>query len=127
MTAVRGLVGVYNGDGGIRGELAYAWGKLRGTAECALCDITHRGIRTNPQWKDVVCELSVPFEVVHRDEQAAEIARAIGDNTPAVVAATDDGYRLVMGPAEFAGVDGDAAEFVRMLRKRTAEAGLVWA
>jgi hypothetical protein len=126
VTVVRGLVGVYNGDGGIRGELAYALGKLRGTAECALCDITHRGIRTNPRWKDVVCELAVPFELVHRDERTAGVAQVTGDHTPAVVAATDDGHRLVMGPADFAGVDGDAAEFVRVLRWRVAEAGLAW-
>ncbi len=127
MTVVRGLVGVYNGDGGIRGELAYALGKLRGTAECALCDITHRGIRANPEWKDLVCEFGVPFDLVHRNERAAEVAQLTGDNTPAVVAATDDGYRLVMGPADFVGVETDAAEFVRMLRKQVTKAGLHWA
>ncbi|MBL1102033.1 hypothetical protein [Streptomyces coffeae] len=127
MTVVRGLVGVFNGDGGVRGELAYALGKLRGTAECALCDITHRGIRTNAEWKDVVCELAVPFDLVHRNERSAEVARLTGDETPAVVAATDEGYRLVMGPADFAGVDGAAVEFVRVLRERVAKGGLRWA
>lgn len=127
MSTIRGLVGVYNGDGGIRGELAYALGKLRGTTECALCDITHRGIKTNPDWNDVACDLSVPFEMVHRNERSTEVANAVGDNTPAVVAATDDGYRLIMGPTDFAGVDGDAVEFVQVLRKRVAEAGLTWA
>ncbi|WP_063045206.1 MULTISPECIES: hypothetical protein [Nocardia] len=127
MTVVRGLVGIFNGDGGIRGELAYALGKLRGTAECALCDITHRGIRTNPQWKDVMCKLAVPFELVHRDERSAEIAQLTAEATPALVAATDDGHHLIMGPADFAGVDGEAAEFVRVLRKRVTEAGLRWA
>ncbi len=127
MTVVRGLVGVYNGDGGIRGELAYALGKLRGTAECALCDITHRGIQANPEWKDLVCELAVPFDLVHRNERSAEVAQLTGDNTPAVVAATDDGYRLVMDPADFAGVETDAAEFVRALREQVTKAGLRWA
>lgn len=127
MTVVRGLVGVYNGDGGVRGELAYVLGKLAGTTECALCDITHRGIRAHPDWKDVICELAVPFDLVHRNERTAEVTQLTGDNTPAVVAATDDGYRPVMGPADFAGVDTDAAEFVRVLRERVAQAGLAWA
>jgi len=72
-------------------------------------------------------ELAVPFDLVHRNERPAEVARLTGDDTPAVVAATDEGYRLVMGPADFAGVDGAAAEFVRVLRERVAEAGLRWA
>ena len=41
--AVKKAYGVYHADGGIIGELAYVWGKIRGTAHCALCDITHRG------------------------------------------------------------------------------------
>lgn len=127
MAVVRGLIGVYNGDGGIRGELAYMLGKLRGTTECALCDITHRGIRSNPEWKDVVCELAVPFDLVHRNERTAEVAQLTGDDTPAVVAATGDGYRLVMHPGDFAGTETSAAEFVRVLRERVAEAGLTWA
>ena len=35
------LVGVYHADGSLLGELRYIWGKLRGTAHCTLCDITH--------------------------------------------------------------------------------------
>ena len=35
------LVGVYHADGGLLGELRYAYGKVRGTAHCSLCDITH--------------------------------------------------------------------------------------
>ena len=31
----------YNADGGIVGEVRYVIGHLLGTAECALCDITH--------------------------------------------------------------------------------------
>jgi len=127
MTVVRGLVGVYNGDGGVRGELAYVLGKLRGTTECALCEITHRGLRSNPEWKDVVCNLAVPFDLVHRNERTAEVAQLTGDATPAVVAVTGDGHRLVMGPNDFAGTGTDAATFVRVLRERVSEAGLAWA
>ena len=35
------LIGIYNAKGSIAGELAYLFGKLRGTAQCALCDISH--------------------------------------------------------------------------------------
>ena len=37
----RRLVGVYNANGGIVGELSYVLGKVKGSAHCALCDISH--------------------------------------------------------------------------------------
>ncbi|MCS3790020.1 hypothetical protein HNP11_004219 [Tsukamurella ocularis] len=123
---IRELIGVFNGDGGVRGELAYALGKLRGTAECALCDLTHRGVRTNPEWKNVVCDLAIPFDLVHRNERSAAIAAITGERTPAVVAVTDDGERVIMWPDDFVGVAGDAGEFVRVLRERVAQAGLAF-
>jgi hypothetical protein len=39
------LIGVYNAEGSLRGELAYLLGKLTGRAHCALCDITHGALR----------------------------------------------------------------------------------
>jgi hypothetical protein len=38
---VEELLGVYDADGGVRGELAYVWGRWRGGVHCSLCDITH--------------------------------------------------------------------------------------
>ena len=38
------LYGIYNADDGIMGELAYVWGKIRGTAHCALCDESNSGL-----------------------------------------------------------------------------------
>ncbi|MBB4854048.1 hypothetical protein HNP40_001428 [Mycobacteroides chelonae] len=121
-----GFVGVYNGDGGVRGNLAWALGKLQGTASCALCDITHRGVRTNPQWKDLACTLGVPIELVHRNERSAQIAQLTGDRTPAVVAQTVQGYQVVMGPEDFTGASGDAVAFIDALRQACADKDLVW-
>ena len=35
------LVGIFDADGGLRGELRYVIDKLAGRGHCALCDITH--------------------------------------------------------------------------------------
>ncbi|MBN7557983.1 hypothetical protein [Mycobacteroides abscessus] len=121
-----GFVGVYNGNGGVRGELAWALGKLRGAASCALCDITHRGIRTNPRWQDLACTLGAPIDLVHRNKRSAEIARLTGDRTPAIVAQSTEGNRVVMGPEDFSGVAGDAQEFIRILRQACISKGLIW-
>jgi hypothetical protein len=63
-----GLVGVYNADGGLFGELRYVLGHLRGTAACALCDITHGRLRRKPAFDAAVRRLDVPFVVKHRNE-----------------------------------------------------------
>lgn len=34
------LIGVYDARGSLLGEVAYLWGKVRGTRHCSLCDIT---------------------------------------------------------------------------------------
>ncbi|BBX98563.1 hypothetical protein [Mycobacterium lacus] len=120
------FIGVFNGDGGVRGELAYVFSKLRGTTSCALCDITHRGLRANPQWKDVTCALGVPFDLVHRNERSADVARLTGDLTPAVLAQTNDGHQMLMGPNDFAGVSGDAGDFIQALRRACIDRDVSW-
>ena len=47
------LVGVYDADGGIRGEVSYVVGHLLHRRECALCDITHTW-RRKPAWDAMV-------------------------------------------------------------------------
>ena len=68
LSQVTELVGVYDADGGLLGEAAYVWGKLRGTRHCSLCDITHSPWRRKPAWDAMAGELSVPIGLVHRNE-----------------------------------------------------------
>lgn len=111
---------VYNADAGVRGELAYAWGKLRG-AHCALCDISHSTIRRRSGFDDLTCSLGVPVEVLHRNEQTAELARVTAGIEPVVVAHTTDGLEVLMGAAELDRCGGDVEAFGDALRLRLAE------
>ncbi len=45
------LVGVYNADGDILGELAYVFKKAIGKTKCGLCDLTHGGVTMKDAWK----------------------------------------------------------------------------
>jgi hypothetical protein len=83
---VEGLVGIYRADGGLRGELTYLVGKLRGTSHCALCDVTHSTVRRKPGWDSMVSRLGVPFELLHLNERSAHIVAAAGDRSPIVLA-----------------------------------------
>ena len=41
MNRIKSVVGVYNSDGGIIGELTYVAKKIMGKTKCDLCSLTH--------------------------------------------------------------------------------------
>ncbi|MEH0936485.1 hypothetical protein [Micromonospora psammae] len=124
---IRGIVGVYHADGGLRGELAYLIGKARGTAHCGLCDVTHHALGRRREWRELVAALGVPVELVHLNERSPAVRAASEGRTPCVLAVTDAGHRPLLGPDELAEVDGDVARFATALRGAADRAGLRWA
>lgn len=124
MSTITRLVGVYNADGGILGEVRYAVGKIRGRTHCGLCDITHRGVRVRAEWSDEVARLGVPFELVHRNERTADVVAASAGREPCVLAESSNGLHLVLGPAALERVDGDVAAFDEALRVAATAEGL---
>lgn len=119
MTIAR-LIGVYNADGGIVGEVRYVIGHLLGTTECALCDITHSPIRRKPEWDAMVSNLGVPFSVLHRNELGHELAeRMVGIPLPCVVAELGNGDIVsIMPPEVLAECRGSVESFADVLGQR---------
>ena len=78
------LVGIYNAKGSLIGELQYFWGKIRGTAHCALCDITHGKLKEKASFKECKQGLGIPFELLHLDELNSELEKFI-DDAPCVI------------------------------------------
>ena len=99
-TTITRLVGVYDADGSLRGELSYWLHARVGKAHCALCDITHGLFRQRSDWRQCRDTLSVPFDTYHRDDQPDAVRAATGDTEPSVVAETADGVVMLLGPAE---------------------------
>ncbi|MFZ4509474.1 MAG: hypothetical protein ACOYNJ_00840 [Candidatus Nanopelagicales bacterium] len=100
MTTVIRLIGVYDADGGLRGEIAYLAGKLAGR-HCSLCDITHSPVRRRREWDAYVSTLPIPFDVVHRNERSRAVAAATEGREACVVAECDDGSLvLLLGDAD---------------------------
>lgn len=123
---IRSLLGVYHADGGLRGELAYAFGKLRGTAHCALCDLSHRGVRRRREWDRLPQRLGVPVDVVHLNERTPDVLRASEGRTPCVLARTGGGLVVLLGPAELEPLRGDVDALAAALVDAAARAGLGW-
>ena len=126
MIQIQRIVGVYDADGGLRGELAYLAGKLGGR-HCSLCDITHSPVRRRQAWDDYVATLPVPFAVVHRNERSAAVHSATDGQEPCVVAETTDGSVVMLLDAAALESARDVDGLAASLREAMARQGMEWA
>jgi hypothetical protein len=119
--SVSRLVGVYDARGGLLGEAAYVWGKVRGVRHCALCDITHGRVRRRPEWDRMVAGLGIPVDLLHLDEMPPDVSRMVAAcGAPAILARTPAGLApLVVGP-ELDALDGSVAGLGDLLHTRLA-------
>lgn len=111
------LIGVYHADGGVMGELRYVLGKARGSAHCALCDITHGTVRRKPEWDRACRNFPVPIRLVHLNERSADEVDACLLGTPTVLARSGDGsLRAILGPSDLE-LGGSVPDFFDAVRQ----------
>lgn len=116
------LLGVYDADGGLRGEAAYVIGRLLGRRHCSLCDITHSPVRRRPEWDAMVARLGVPFRLAHLNELSEAEAEAVTEvGAPTVLLRSDGRLRPLLDRAALEGAVGDVARFERLLVAALAE------
>jgi hypothetical protein len=120
------LVGVYDAEGTIRGELAYVIGRALGRRHCALCDITHGKAREKSEWRECRSSLPVPFDTYHLNDQPSAIRNAIGTEFPAVVAVTNTGIVLLLGPRELEQCEASPNRMVEAISIAATRLSLVW-
>lgn len=123
---IRRLVGVYNANGSVRGELAYFIGARLGRAHCALCDITHGLVRERAEWKACRANLPVAFDTYHRDDQPDGVRAAHDGNLPVVLAETDRGFLALLGPDELTACAGSVDRLSEAIDAAAAKVGLPW-
>ncbi len=120
------LVGVYDADGTLGGELAYWIGVRLGRTHCGLCDITHGLVRERADWKDCRSSLPVPFETYHRNDQPNAVRSVVGSDLPAVLADSERGLITLLGPRELDACQGSPAAMQDALREAVRREKLVW-
>jgi hypothetical protein len=117
------LVGIYNADGGLKGELKYFFGHLAGLAKCELCDITHSPVRRKAAFdelaKELKSEFGLDFALKHLNERSESETKASKAKEPCVLAQYADGsLGMFLDRQELRVVDGDVARFEAMVRAR---------
>jgi hypothetical protein len=126
VTTIRRLVGVYDADHTVWGELRYFVGARVGRSHCALCDITHGLVRERDDWKTSRAGLRAPFATFHRDDQPDPIRAATADTAPAVVAETADGVVMLLGAPELDACAGSPERLVAAIDAAVHRSGLAW-
>jgi hypothetical protein len=126
VTHIVRLIGVYDADGSLRGELAYWIGARLGKGHCSLCDITHGLVRERAYWKDRRAELAAPFDTYHRDDQPEAVRVATADFAPAVIAETLHGLVPLLGPEDLDRCGRSADQLLEAVERAMARTGLTW-
>jgi hypothetical protein len=120
------LIGVYDADSTIRGELAYWVGARLGRRHCSLCDITHGSVRERPEWKVLRAGLPVPFDTFHRNDQPSVVRAAADGEAPVVVAETDEGFFVLLSGADIGDCEGSVDRLVEAIDRAVERAGCSW-
>ena len=124
-TIVR-LIGVYDADGSLRGEITYWVGAQLGRAHCALCDITHGLLTKRRDWQHCQAGLPVPFDTFHRDDQPEAVRQAVSAQLPSVLAETETGLVVLVGPGELDACGGSVEGLTGAIEMAVAREHLAW-
>ena len=126
MATIDRLIGVYDADGTLRGEVAYWVGARLGRRHCSLCDVTHGTFTEKTAWKRCRSSLPVPFDTYHRDDQPDDVRRASGDTAPVVIAETSSGFVVLLDDTEISATRGAAELLMSAIEKAARDAELTW-
>ena len=118
------LILVYGADSGRLNALVDSAKKLLRVKGCSLCAITHGLAGERSEWSECREAFGVPVETYHRDEMPDDVAAAVGDELPAVLATTAGGLYLLMGRSVLDRLQGDVADFRGRLLTHAAMKGL---
>lgn len=124
--AIQRLVGVYDADATIRGELSYWIGARLGRRHCSLCDITHGSVSEKPGWKACRAGLPIPFDTYHRNDQPDDVRKAVDGRAPVVVAVTDSGVVPLLEAEDLDACNGSIDRLVESVERAAAANGLDW-
>lgn len=124
---IRRLIGVYDADGTVWGEVRYWLGARVGAAHCALCDITHGVVRERRDWRRCADGLPVPFDTFHRNDQPEAVRSGSGGQVPVVVAETVDlDVVVLVGPASLEDCGASPDRLVEAIEEAVARERLRW-
>lgn len=120
------LIGVYNADGGIIGELSYVLGHLIGLRSCSLCDISHSPVKMKSSFKALQLELleqhGIDVKMIHRNERNERETTASEGLEPCMLLEyADQSICMFLDSTELEAVAGNVDSFEKLIFSRLDE------
>ena len=117
------LIGVYNADGGIIGELSYVLGHLIGLRNCSLCDISHSPVKMKSSFKALQLELleqhNIDVKMIHRNERTERETTASEGREPCMLLQhADQSISMFLDSAELKTLAGNVESFEKLIYSR---------
>lgn len=112
------LIGIYDADATVIGEVSYWIGARLGIRHCSLCDVTHGLIAEKASWRRCREELPLPFVTFHRNDMPNDVRAVIGDALPTIVVRRNGVVTTLLSSHEIESVEGIPEELVRLISER---------
>jgi hypothetical protein len=112
------LYAIYDADGSLFGELAYLWGKCTGSAQCALCDLSHGW---NPLGRRAWRQrggLARSLNWVHRDEVPDLLLGQVMQELPCVAVDRGGHLEILISREALKACGNDFEAFELLLEKK---------
>jgi len=106
------VIGVYNANSTILGEVSYWIGARFGVAHCSLCDITHGLFTERKDWKSCRDQFEFNFSTFHRNDQPDALRRATKNAAPVVVAVINNDYHVLLESQQIDACEGSPERLV---------------
>ena len=124
MTENRGtLIGVYNADGGLAGELSYVFGHLIGIRSCSLCDISHSPIKKKASFKELEQHLledhGIIVRMVHLNERNERELKASEGREPCMLLEyPDQSISMFLDATDLKALSGSVKSLKKLITSR---------
>ena len=109
------LIGVYDADSTLLGEVSYWVGARFGITHCSLCELTHGLFTKKSEWKQCAESFTVPFHLFHRDDAPHDVLNSLAGEFPAVLQRTTEGLKIILTKEELEHFDGHTSDFAEWI------------
>jgi hypothetical protein len=109
------LIGIYDADATIIGEVSYWIGARLGLRHCSLCDVTHGLVAEKASWRSCKESLPLPFVTYHRNDMPDDVRAVVGSALPAVVIRRGGTVSHLLSASEIDTAQGSAERLAEMI------------
>ena len=109
------LIGVYDADSTLLGEISYWVGARFGITHCSLCELTHGLFTQKSEWKQCAESLAIPFRLFHRDDAPDDVLVVLAGQFPAVLQRTIEGVTVILTKDQLEQFDGRTSDFAQWI------------